>query len=199
MVERNERVIELLSMEIRRRPGLQPGVLYQLAISIDPSLARIGEKRFGAYYITPAKQRAAEERRVARHAPARGRRSAAARPTTGSGRARRPAGGAVSGTNGVPLAARAAAETAEREARGSRPARRAPVPRIAASVAKNGDSGAVKEPLPAAGKRLERQHIRVALLEFAGELAAAEKPGELVGAIQGLDRRIERLLDRPAA
>jgi hypothetical protein len=181
----NEDVLEEIQRELKRRPGITPGVLFQLAVLLDRSLEALNLRQFHTLYILPAKQRLTSENRSAMsRSRVRGRRGAAGR---GRG-VTRPPSAAAEGRGAAAPRDQIAAEPPVSEPE--------PEPTVVATAA------AVEPPPPPAGEPAEpamltppdRRAVRAALMGFALELAAARTSADLVAVFAGLDRHVDRAL-----
>jgi hypothetical protein len=214
MAETNERVLQQIQDELRVRPDLSLGILYQFAVHIDPAIEGLKLRQFNMIYVVPAKQRlAAESRRSPR--PRRKKRPAAGRA---SGR-----GAAPAATGPKPQPPRRAEQTppnpgGEPVTPGAPALPAAPLAG-AAAVARSGANGAgldaIAAPAVPETRTAEAQHfaavaeagpgempadiathrtkVRAALMSFALDLAAAEERAELVRVLTRVDGYIELL------
>jgi len=204
MAQPNERVIDALATELRRRPALGEAFLRQLAVSVDGDLRSLSDRPFRVLYVFPARQRAAEMVH-AEGASGRRRGRGGARADRKRTRKRSTAGSVAeaAGSNGrngaghVPVlaprprrgrgaAARGAEPAAARTARVTSPPDAPP----AAAKPTTGSNGQA---------RMDRARVRAALFAFAGEIAAAERPGQLVAAIGAMERHIDEAMTSTAA
>lgn len=170
MVAVNPEVFEGVFRELGRRPGITPGVLFQLALHLDPALESLNLRQFSSLYVLPAKQRlTAENRRTTTRRGAR----RSTRASAGPRRQQRRPGESVTAMPPVePAVVRPPPD----------PPAPAPSPPAAASAAQD------------VRPSYDLRRIRAALLAFALELAAADTQVALVEAFQGLDRHVDRVL-----
>jgi hypothetical protein len=201
MAQQSDRVIDVLATELRRRPALGEAFLRQLAVSIDGDLRTLSERPFRVLYVFPARQRAAE---LAHADGGSGRRRGRPRTTGGRKPARKRNGtepaktsAGENGRNGTGYARvrEAAARASGTDAAQTRA--REPAPARPGAARRRGTARAVPAQTSAevgTTQRLDRARVRAALLAFAGDIAAAEAPGELVAAIGAVDRHIDQAM-----
>jgi hypothetical protein len=202
MPENNQRVLQQIQDELRMRPDLSLGILYQLAVHIDPAIEGLKLRQFNMIYVLPAKQRlTAESRRSPR--PRRKQRPAARR-AAGTGAAPADAGGhpepppraletaPTPSDEAVSPAAPAALTSPAEPLSGARsePAG-AELDTIAAPAVP--EAGAAEPGSRPAGIATQRTKVRAALMSFAVDLAAAEERAELVRVLTRVDGYIDML------
>jgi hypothetical protein len=188
MVELNELVLRQIQDELRVRPDLSLGLLYQLAVHLDSSLETMKPRQFNVTYVMPAKQRlTAEARRPVRRS--RGRKPSAAKRASRKGAARAVSTRASRSRHMV-AEPRAAAEPTSSVSASAAPAvlRETEALPAAAQPEQRPDPVEIR---PAVEP--QRARIRVALLTFARDLADAEERAQLVRVLTEVDRYIERI------
>jgi hypothetical protein len=213
MAERNEEVFKEIIIELRRRPELSLGVLYQLAVHLDPAIAKVPPRRFNSVYVVPARHQIALESRGARRAPRRAERSTST-PRKGRGSSAtsaaseiQPAPPPPEATVSAPELSVAATEPAVSPSQADTPAPDAAPPEVEAQISTPEATPRVPKPRPrkaAAPRRqeaatppppvVERSRVRAALMDFAYDLAGAEGRVALVRVLTDVDRYVERAL-----
>jgi hypothetical protein len=215
----NEEIRRLVEDELRRRPAIPDGILFALALQIDPELERMDPRTFHAHYVVPARQAVIPQKRRKRKPRPSGQTPA---PAATRGRARRSglkdvswirspldaladdlkSGPALQGSEAESGAAAttsaagpAAAPAPPRRSRAVRPRAAAAPARSVQTPPPSAETGESPEsPALAAhrGGRPERDRVRAALLAFAVELAAAERPAELVMVFERIGTHVDR-------
>jgi hypothetical protein len=167
MTDLNDEVLERVREELAKRPNLAPGVLYHMALQIEPSIGAGSVRAFHARYMAPiqhelaaAKRRTRKPRKDRKRPPAEPREQERVAET----RAREPVA--------APEVLQAAAEP-ERQKAVSR-ARRSP-----------------RRP-----RRVEasREQIRSVFLQLAQDVTGAETRAEIVQVLRKLDQYVDQVV-----
>jgi hypothetical protein len=192
----NAEVMRQMEEELRARPKIPDGILFALALQIDPSLLGMDPRTFDAHYVAPARRavspavrpkRKPRPSRRAAAAPSRARPAPAAEPEVPRAAESAPrATAAAAGTGEGEPATRARAAAHGRTAR--RPSRAAAPP---AATVEADAAGQVAAP---GAPRVDRERVRAALLAFAVDLAAAEGAAALVRVFERMDGHLDQAL-----
>lgn len=173
MAGTNERVMDMVRKEIDKNPDIKSQELYDKAKKLDSSLGSLSVRQFHASYPLQVKRaRKAGKRRAAKPASARKRARGGRAPAKAARRAAR------AGRTGRRRAARSEAGGAARKAQRGGATRATPVAPAAAPAG--------------------REVVRSILIQFAGEVAAAEGKADVVHVIGDMDRYVDRLLQAAA-
>lgn len=169
MAKLKEEVLGRVREELAKRPNLAPGVLYHMALQIDPSIGAGGARAFHARYIAPiqhelaaAKRRTRKLRKDCKRPPAEPREQETAAET----RSHEPAA--------APEVLQVAVE----------PERQEPVSR------------ARRSPQRPWRTEASREQIRLVFLRLARELAGAETRAEIVQVLSRLDLYVDQVVQR---
>lgn len=174
MAGTNERVMDMVRKEIDKNPDIKSQELYDKAKKLDSSLGSLSVRQFHASYPLQVKRaRKAGKRRAAKPASARKRARGGRAPAKAARRAAR------AGRTGSRRAARSEAGGAGRKTR-------------------RGGGAARATPVAPAAAPAGREVVRSILIQFAGEVAAAEGKADVVHVIGDMDRYVDRLLQAAA-
>lgn len=187
MGDRNEEVFAEIRAELDRRPGLPPGVLYQLAVHIDPSVATLQPRQFNLLYVQPARRELTRDS-VGRSGGQSGRkRLRAARPP-------RPAPPAAGAERSAESSARPTARAGAARRAPIAATRPAPDPVAGRTRPTSGEpqaGPASPAPSPPRAPHLAPERVREALLAFVHDIAAAERRADLVRVLSQVDDYID--------
>lgn len=176
MAETSERVMDMVRREVEKNPDVSSQELFEKAKKIDDGVGKLSVRQFHARYPLQVKRSRARSRgRGARRGRKTATRKTATRKTAPRGRTRR----------SRPSSARSA------PSKRGRP-KRAPSKRSATA---GRGARAAKTTRPAAGGARGREAVRSILIQFAGEVAAAEGKADVVQVIGGMDAYVDRLIN----
>ncbi|HEV2131150.1 MAG TPA: hypothetical protein VGR27_08605, partial [Longimicrobiaceae bacterium] len=167
MTQIKEEVLERVREELARRPNLAPGVLYHMALQIEPSISQQSMRAFHARYIAPIQHELAAAQRRTRK-PRKDRKRPSAEP--------REPEAAVDIQQQERVAAPEVLQVAPEPER------------------QNAVSRARRSPRQPRRVEIWREQIRLVFLQFARELAGAETRAEIVQALSRLDRYIDQVV-----
>jgi hypothetical protein len=168
MADLSDEVLECIREELTKRPNLAPGVLYHMAVQIEPSIGAGGVRAFHARYVAPIQHELTAAQRRKGRKPRKDRTRPAPEPRVHET--------AVEAPRQEPAAA---PEVLQVEIE---PERQEAVVRVRRS--------------PRRPRRVEpgREQIRSVFLQFARDLAGAETRGEMVQVLSRIDRYVDQVV-----
>jgi hypothetical protein len=165
--EHKPEVLERVREELEKRPNLAPGVLYHMALQMEPAIREQTVRAFHARYVAPIQHELAAAQRRTRK-PRRDRKRPVVEPRE--------------------------QETAA-EIRSHEPVAAPEVLQVAAEPERQkAVSHARRSPRWPRRPKASREQIRSVFLQFARELAGAETRAELVQVLSKLDRYVATAL-----